>query len=131
MKTETRVDRALVAVVDDEADFRGLVSRWLKQDYEVIGMSDGEDLLTWDWAEPPSLVILDVKMPGVNGFTLCQRLRADPRFAKVPVLFLTGVDSDEGFLLGLDAGASSYMTKPVERKALLQRIREILVPESL
>jgi DNA-binding response OmpR family regulator len=74
----------------------------------------------------PDLIIMDVKLPGMNGYSLCRRIHEQKRFAGVPVLFLTGVDSDEGFLSGLDAGGASYMTKPVDRADLLARVRELL-----
>lgn len=118
------MSRDRIAVIDDDADFRALVRRWLVPRYQTAGYADAEELLAS--GEIPDLVLSDVKMPGLNGFRLCERLRADPRFAGVPVLFLTGVDCDEGFLLGEEAGADGYLTKPVERLTLLEKIGALL-----
>lgn len=119
--------RARIALVEDEGDFRAILRRWLSPRYDTMSFLDAEDLLESDPdAVVPDLVISDVRMPGLNGFRLCETLRADPRYAGVPVLLLTGVDSDEGFLLGLEAGADAYLTKPVERAQLLEKIAELL-----
>jgi DNA-binding response OmpR family regulator len=120
MKTRKRL-----ALIDDDADFRRIVRAWLAARYEVAAYADAETLLGAT-APPPDLVVSDVKMPGLNGFRLCEKVRADPRFASTRFLFLTGVDSDEGFLLGLEAGADAYLAKPVERLRLLEKVAELL-----
>jgi DNA-binding response OmpR family regulator len=117
--------RKRLALIDDDADFRRVVRLWLSGRYDVEAYPGAEELLAA--REPaPDLVISDVKMPGLNGFKLCERLRADARYARVPFLFLTGVDSDEGFLLGFEAGADGYLAKPVERLRLLEKVAELL-----
>ena len=128
MKTKNKQEtaRRCVALVEDDADFRSIVGRWLQAEYDTVSFGDGEPLLTAGAEIAPDLIIMDVKLPGLNGYSLCRRIHEQKRFAGVPVLFLTGVDSDEGFLLGLDAGAASYMAKPVERADLLARVRELI-----
>jgi CheY-like chemotaxis protein len=113
-----------VALIDDDADFRRLVRRWLEPRYRVDSYEGAEELLAS--GSLPDLVISDVKMPGLNGFRFCEAMRRDPRLARVPFLFLTGVDCDEGFLLGLEAGADAYLAKPVERLRLLEKAAELL-----
>lgn len=126
MKQEDE-ERARIVVIDDEPDFRKVVVRWLSDRYDTLSFESAEDLLeSEEESVEPDLIITDVKMPGLNGFRLCERLRGHPRYAHVPILFLTGVDSDEGFLLGQEAGGSAYLTKPVERDLLLQRVEELL-----
>lgn len=119
--------RACIALVEDEGDFRAVLRRWLTPRYDTMSFLDAEDLLE---SEPgtvePDLIISDVVMPGLNGFKLCETLRGDPRFASVPILLLTGLDSDEGFLRGVESGADAYLTKPVERELLLAKIAELL-----
>lgn len=117
--------RKRLALIDDDPDFRRVVRLWLSGRYEVDDYAGAEELLA-SRALAPDLVVSDVKMPGLNGFKLCERLRADPRFSRVPFLFLTGVDSDEGFLLGFEAGADGYLAKPVERLRLLEKVAELL-----
>ena len=122
----TAARRGVVVLIEDDAEFRSIVSRWLQPEFDTISFDDGEPFLSSDQEFVPDLIVMDVKLPGLNGYSLCRRIHEQRRFAGVPVLFLTGVDSDEGFLLGLDAGGASYMTKPVERKDLLARIRELV-----
>lgn len=117
--------RRRVALIDDEADFRRLVRSWLAGRYAVESYDSAEALLAAP-GPPPDLVISDVKMPGLNGFKLCERVRADPRLARARFLFLTGVDCDEGFLLGFEAGADAYLAKPVDRPRLLEKVAELL-----
>ena len=120
-------DRPRVAIVEDDGEFRSIVRSWLVPSYDTLSFLDGEDLLESDLeAFPLDLIISDVKMPGINGFNLCKMLREDPRWSRVPVLFLTGLDSDESFLMGVDSGGSAYMAKPVERLQLLNKIEELL-----
>lgn len=121
------LDRPRVAVIDDDPDFRAALDVWLRERYDTLGFESAEEWLAGDEdALIPDLLITDVRMPGANGFRLCETVRAHPRYAGLPILFLTGVDSDEGYLLGQEAGASAYLTKPVEREVLLGKISELL-----
>jgi DNA-binding response OmpR family regulator len=121
------LERPRVALVEDDPDFRAIVRGWLRARYDTISFESAEEWLDGDEeALAPDLLITDVKMPGLNGFKLCETVRAHPAYADLPILFLTGVDSDEGFLLGQEAGASAYLTKPVERAVLLAKIEELL-----
>ncbi len=123
----TEAKRARIALVEDEGDYRAILRRWLAPQYDTMSFLDAEDLLESEHdAVAPDLIISDVVMPGLNGFRLCETLRGDPRFASVPVLLLTGLQSDDGFLMGLEVGADGYLTKPVERARLLAKVRELL-----
>ena len=129
MKTKEKPEterRCVIALIEDDGEFRSIVSRWLQPKYDTASFDDGEPLLDSNEEFVPDLIVMDVKLPGLNGYSLCRKIHEVPRFSGVPVLFLTGVDSDEGFLNGIDAGGASYMTKPVERKDLLERVRELL-----
>lgn len=117
--------RPVILMVDDEPDFLSVVKLWAEPEYEFIGMTDGEDLLEEAEALEPALIVLDVVMPGVDGFELCRRLRADPRFADTPVLFLTGSRKDEDFLRNMAVGGTAFVTKPVGRRRLLALFREL------
>jgi DNA-binding response OmpR family regulator len=132
MKRRERRDRARIAIVDDEGDFRAILRAWLAPRYDTLSFLDAEDLLE-SGAEslPLDLIISDVRMPGMNGFKLAETLRGDPRWARVPILFLTGLDSDEGFVMGWEAGGAAYLAKPVERKDLLDKIESLLQLETV
>lgn len=123
------LDRPCIALVDDDADFRGLVRGWLRARYDTISFSSAEEWLDGEEEEDaliPDLLITDVVMPGINGFKLCESVRAHPGRGDLPILFLTGMDSDDCFVRGQEAGASAYLTKPVERAVLLAKIEELL-----
>lgn len=115
-------------MVDDDSDFQAIVRKWLSPRYDHWGLTNGTDLIEYLEAAEPDLIMLDVKMPGPDGFKLCKQIRSDRRFANTPILFLTGCKEDEDFIHNLDVGGTAYLTKPVERKDLLAMLRE-LVPE--
>lgn len=124
-----RETKSTVLMVDDEPDFVNVVRMWARDDYEFVGMTDGEDLLDEMAGLEPSLVVLDVHMPGADGFELCRRIRADERFRETPILFLTGSRKDEDFVLNMEAGGTAYLTKPVSRRQLLGMFRELISGE--
>ncbi len=113
-----------ILVVDDEADIRQLVSDVLESEgYEVYLAANGEEALRMASQAVPDLVLLDVMMPGVDGFRVCERLRAHPVGLRSPVIFLTARQEIEDKLLGFEKGAVDYVTKPFHVNELLARIR--------
>lgn len=115
-----------IAVVDDEKDFSWLVCRWLKPSYQAVAFGSAEELLAADGEDPADLIVTDVRMPGVDGYQLCDLLRGHPRYANVPVLFLTGLDPRDGLFKAADAGGSAYLIKPIERRDLIEQIEKLL-----
>jgi type IV pilus assembly protein PilB len=123
----SRTYKALV--VDDNAAIRDVVRLTLERSQlslSVVVAEDGAHALTLAAAERPDVVILDIQMPGMDGFEVCRRLRSDVRTAFVPVLLLTAQTSDESVTRGFAAGADDYVTKPFRRQDLLTRIRRML-----
>jgi PAS domain S-box-containing protein len=116
-----------LAVVDDEKDFRDLLARWLESNYEVDCYSEGEGIVSELTERRPDLIILDVRMPGIDGFEICRRIRTEKKLAQVPILFLTASKKDLQTLATLEFGANSHMSKPVERENLLRRLEELLL----
>lgn len=115
-----------VVVVDDEPDFCRLVDAWLKPYFQVSCFCSADGVYEQIRALEPDLVLLDVHMPELNGFSVCRRLRGEQRFKELPICFLTGSKTDEDFLLHLDSGGSRYLTKPISRRALLDAVGEQL-----
>ena len=115
-----------IALVDDEPDFLLLMDSWLKPGYDVTSFSHCDGLLQKLQSLKPDLVLLDIHMPEESGFKICRDLRAAAGFAELPVIFLTGSKTDEDFLLHLESGGTSYLTKPIARKALLDAVFEAL-----
>ncbi|MBU3020925.1 response regulator [Aestuariibacter sp. A3R04] len=113
-----------IILVEDDARLRTLVRHFLVQNqFDVTDMPDGNSLLSTVKVSPPSLVILDVMLPGDDGFSLCKQLR---RHYQGPLLFMTAKDDDFDQVLGLEIGADDYITKPIEPRVLLARINAIL-----
>ncbi|MGA2033747.1 MAG: response regulator [Thermoguttaceae bacterium] len=116
-----------VLVVEDEDDIRELVSyHLLKDGYQVAGVASGEEALSIIEAQPPDLVLLDLMLPGVDGMTVCQRLRNNPQTAALPIVMLTAKGEESDVVHGLNLGANDYVTKPFSPKVLLARVRAVL-----
>jgi len=119
--------RALV--VDDERDFRHLMTVFLQRsgmpiDVEAVG--SGAEAIVRMHAEVFDLILLDLMMPGMDGFEVCSRLRADARTRSVPILMLTALDEATDRTRGFLAGTDDYLGKPFDRGELLARVRRML-----
>ena len=109
-----------VLVVDDDADIRGLVRELLERSgYDVLEAPDGNEGLRVFYAEQPDLVILDVSMPGLDGWGVLERIR---ELSDLPVVMLTARAEELDKVRGLRAGADDYVTKPFGRQELLARV---------
>ncbi len=116
-------------VVDDTATIRDVVRHTLEHSdlgLTVLTAEDGPQALDIAGRERPDIVILDISMPGMDGFEVCRRLRSEMRTAFVPVLMLTAHDSEDDVARGFGVGADDYMVKPFRREGLLARVRRIL-----
>src|SRR5688572_24870169 len=109
----TASDEPHVLVVDDDELLRALVGTTLEREgYRVSYAVDGDHALAVISADAPALVVSDVNMPGTDGFTMLERLRADPRTAWLPVLMLTTLREVDDIVQGLALGADDYLPKP-------------------
>lgn len=125
-RARVRAERPRLMLVEDDADFTSILRGWLAPLYDTISLRDGGEALEEAAVCRPDLVILDVTLPGPDGFAVCRKLRRDPRFASTPVLFLTGVISNGAFLKHLESGGTEYLTKPVDRRSLLAAVARLL-----
>jgi two-component system cell cycle response regulator len=117
---------ARILVVDDiEANVRLLEAKLTAEYYEVITAGDGPTALAVAAAETPDLVLLDVMMPGMDGFEVCRRLKTDPDTRHIPVVLVTALDGRTDRLAGLEAGADDFLTKPVDDLMLFARVRSL------
>jgi two-component system, OmpR family, KDP operon response regulator KdpE len=116
--------KTTILAADDDPQILRLVTRNLQFDgYEVIAVSDGQAALEQIEAHSPDLVLLDIMMPRMDGFTVTQRVR---EFSAVPIIILTARGQDQDKIRGLDLGADDYLTKPFSVEELLARVRAVI-----
>ena len=115
---------AKILVVDDDANVQRLLQYTLKQEgYDVVIASDGAEGFRLWGAEAPDLILLDVMLPGVDGFELCRQIRQSAVLARIPVIFLTARSDEVDRVLGLEIGGDDYMTKPFSPRELIARVK--------
>ncbi len=125
-------DLQCVLIIDDDPLIANLVGSLLSDDpIELIFACGGEAGLPAAARYQPDLILLDVEMPGVNGFEICRRLKSDPATFALPIVFLTGAASIEQKVRGWDLGATDYVLKPFEPAELRARVRSSLRTKAL
>ena len=112
-----------IYIADDESNIRNLVQTFLEREgYDVTAFPDGESLLRYFSTNPSDLVILDVMMPGRDGFFICSDIR---KMSNVPIIMLTARDSDADYIAGLSLGSDDYFTKPFSPMKLVMKVKAI------
>lgn len=114
--------KPIILIVDDEVSNIEIMNAVLEDDYEICFATGGEEALDVARMAQPDLVLLDVLMPGIDGFEVCQRLKKDPLLADIPVVFTTGLGDTEDEMRGLSLGAIDYVTKPIQPAILRARV---------
>lgn len=132
MNEPNSTEKATILVVDDTPDHLTLVSNLLKSEYRVKVATDGDTALKIAAsAPPPGLILLDISMPGMDGYEVCRRLKSSPATLHIPVIFLTDRLDEADEIKGLALGAIDYITKPVNPNILLARVKNHLVLKNL
>jgi len=112
-----------ILIVDDETAGRETLQSILEVDgYSLLTASGGAEALKLARAAQPDAILLDVMMPGMDGFETCQRIRADANLAEIPIILVTALDDRNSMLSGLEAGADDFISKPVDRYELRARL---------
>lgn len=125
--TEVITIASKVLVVEDDPSFMRYLSYVLEREgYQVISAANGLEGLRKARGENPDLLILDVMLPGLDGFEVCTRLRADAATATLPILMLSAKGQDADKAAAMKVGASEFFSKPVDRVVLLNKIAELL-----
>jgi signal transduction histidine kinase len=115
-----------VLLVDDSASALETLQATLDgHGFQLVTAQNGPEALQLAGRIRPDLILLDVMMPGMDGFEVCRRLRSTPELAEVPIVLLTALDDHASLLKGLEAGADDFFSKPIDRKELLVRVRTI------
>ncbi|QUD88183.1 PleD family two-component system response regulator [Phenylobacterium montanum] len=117
---------ARILVVDDiEANLRVLEAKLTAEYYEVLLAEDGPTALAIAQSQHPDIIILDVMMPGMDGFEVCRRLKDDPATRHIPVVLVTALDGRSDRITGLEAGADEFLSKPIDDVMLFSRVRSL------
>jgi DNA-binding response OmpR family regulator len=121
----TRVPHILI--VEDQANTAEMLTTYLRgQGYEVTAVGWGRDALAFVEGTIPDLVLLDIRLPDIDGYEVCRRLRIRQRTKNIPVIFLTERREREDKLMGLATGAVDYITKPFDVQELRLRVQNVL-----
>ncbi|TFH37915.1 MAG: response regulator [Anaerolineales bacterium] len=118
---------AKILIAEDERDIRNLIAISLEHaGHEVITTVDGESALEQVYTERPDLVLLDVRMPRLDGYEVCRRIKLDLSLRKIPVAFLSAKGQKAEIEQGLQAGAEAYIIKPFSLDTLLSTVAKLL-----
>lgn len=121
------MDDKLILIVDDDPYVINAISPGLKSEgFRVKGFSCAEDLYASLNKEIPDLILLDIVLPGVDGFEICRSLKKKEKFSSIPIIMLSGKDRDVDKVSGLDAGSDDYIAKPFSINEIKARIRAVL-----
>ncbi len=127
MPAETAKKKVRILVADDEPDLLGIMRETLEREgFEVATAEDGLQALQNIRRSPPDIAVLDLRMPKLDGFSVCQKLREDPLYEHLPVIILSASGTRDSKVTGLNLGADDFITKPVDVPELLARIRMII-----
>ena len=120
---EKTSEKALILIVDDSPVNLQTLAACVKDNYHIKVAMNGEQCLQIAQSTPqPDLILLDVEMPDMDGYEVCQRLKASPETASIPVIFVTGLQEDKDEELGLELGAVDYITKPIRPAIVAARV---------
>ena len=116
-----------ILIVDDDAFIRRPLEFILREEgYHAATAADADQGMRAIESDPPDLIVLDVMMPGKDGFALCSELKGDPKYARIPIVLLSARGQEHDRLRGLALGAAEFMTKPYSPHELKRCVRELL-----
>ena len=122
-----KINSKSILVVDDEPDVLMLTQKTLElAGYDVTVACDGKEGLEIARKNPPDLIILDLLLPGMDGYKVCGILKHDVQYMMIPILILSGRSRPKDYEMGIKIGANAYLTKPIESNALLNKVAELI-----
>ena len=126
MNTKTSIKKRII-VVDDEPDIVRTMEIFLKsENFDVITAKDGIEALDKIKKEMPDLIILDIMLPKLNGYTICRMLKFDAKYKKIPILIFTARAQEIDQMKAKEVCADAYITKPFRSEVLLEKIKQLL-----
>lgn len=118
-----------ILIAEDERDIRELITFTLRYNgYDVVSARDGEEALELALKEYPDLVLLDIRMPRMNGYEVCRVIKESEATNHIPVVFISAKGQESEVQEGLDAGATDYILKPFSPDQLVARVKELIEP---
>lgn len=115
-----------ILIADDESGIRMLIRGMLAKDYTVLGATNGQQAIDIAREQKPDLILMDIMMPDVDGYTACLAIKSDPATRDIPVVMLTGVGHELNKKLSQRFGADDYITKPFRLQELLEVVNRLL-----
>src|SRR5579863_10096835 len=125
--TDTTATDCLLVIDDQEANIQVLGSMLGKLGFEILPATDGDQALRRMHSRRPDLILLDLLMPGMDGFEICRRIQANPEWAEIPIIFLSASDDKNLIVRALESGGVDYITKPFNKLELISRVRTHLM----
>ncbi len=121
------MDKKKILVIEDDPSALRFIEYTLEQEgYQVLTATDGLAGIRKAQNEEPDLIVLDIMLPGIDGFEICHRLRAEPQTAQLPILMLSAKAQEIDRATGLKVGADDYLTKPADPSEIISRVRTLL-----
>jgi len=121
------MNNPLIVVVEDEQAIQDVIAYNLRREgYEVLLAGDGDEGLALIQSKRPALVILDLMLPGIDGLSICQQLRADAKTRSIPLMILSAKEEESDIVIGLSLGADDYLAKPFSPREMLARVKALL-----
>jgi CheY-like chemotaxis protein len=121
------MDKKKILIADDERDVRLLIRKMLDKDYILLEVTNGEEAVETAKAQQPDLILMDLIMPKMDGYTACSQIKADQATRGIPVVILTAVGHELNKKFATEMGAAEYVTKPFNTHDLLDVISRLLV----
>ena len=115
--------RVKILIVEDNPDMLEYLANKLNEQYEVFTATNGNMALSWLEKRSFDLILLDIMMPEISGFEVCEQIRTNEKLNDLPIIFLTAKTDKESIIKGFDLGAQDYITKPFDTAELLARVR--------
>lgn len=116
-----------ILLVDDDQQYTNFIkSSFIKRNFSVVHLKSGRQALAAIRKYHPDLIILEIKVPEINGFDLCKIIRKKEKYNRTPIIFLSNINSNRAMMTGFELGADDYLTKPINKEELIARILVLL-----
>jgi DNA-binding response OmpR family regulator len=120
------ITKPKILIVDDEPFNVELLEGYLSKDYDILKAYNGNEALLKVRTTPPDLIILDIMMPGLNGYEVCGRIKADGKTISIPIVIVTALNEKETRIKAIEAGADDFLNKPIDIIELTARVKSLL-----